>query len=374
MRIGIDGRSMGKRVGMGVYSLSLLKALVALGEGSDFLVYLSKGSKVAVNGSLVKKSAWGPLDSHTFGDFWEHFVLPLELRNECVQVYHGTNGRLPLRRSSARYAVTIHDLTPIVFPEFYTSKYSYYASKATRISARSADIIITPSESTKRDVVGMLGTSPDRVRVTDEGVSERFTVMDESECLSSLSRNYGIRPGFILFVGRLERKKNIKALISSLRTLVDRGEFGSQLVLVGAKTWIHPEIEEWVRENRVEDNTVFVHDAGHEELPVFYNGASVFAFPSLHEGFGLPVLEAMACGTPVVTSNVSSMPEVAGDAAILVDPRDPESIADGLNVALHDSERREELIGKGLARVKQYTWEATARKTYQVYRECVGLS
>jgi glycosyltransferase involved in cell wall biosynthesis len=298
-------------------------------------------------------------------------VLPEDLRSERVEVYHGTNARLPARRSSAGYVVTIHDLTPILFPSFYTSKFSYYISKMIKISAKLADIVITPSEWTRNDVVRVLGVPPDAVRVTQEGVSERFRVLDRNVCLRALSSMYSVRPGFILFVGRLERKKNVKALLKSFRILIDSEGYDSQLVLVGGRTWIWPEIEEWVRDNRVEESVVFVHEAEDIDLPVFYNAASVFVLPSLHEGFGLPVLEAMACGTPVVTSNVSSMPEVAGDAAILVDPRNPESIAEGLKTAFFDSSRREELIRRGLERVAQFTWEATARKTYQAYRECI---
>jgi glycosyltransferase involved in cell wall biosynthesis len=272
----------------------------------------------------------------------------------------------------ASYVVTIHDLTPLVFPEFYTSKYSYYASKATKISARTADYIITPSEWTKMDIVRMLGVSPGKVRVTHEGVSDRFTMLYRDQSLKSLYDKYGVKEGFVLFVGRLERKKNVEALIKSLRILMDRDKFESQLVLVGGRTWIHKEILDCVRQNRVEERIVFVADAGHEELPLFYSAASVFVLPSLHEGFGLPILEAMACGTPVVTSNVSSMPEVAGNAAVLVNPHDPESIAEGLRVALFDSARRDELVSRGLERVKGFTWEATARKTFEVYEECIN--
>ncbi len=354
-----------------MYSLSLLEALMGLGQGNDFLVYLNKGSDIPLDGSLVKKTTWGPLDSHTLGDLWEHFVLPSELRRERVEVYHGTNGRLPAIRSSASYVVTIHDLTPLVFPEFYTSRYSYYASKATRISARTADIIVTPSEWTKKDVVRMLGVSPSKVRVTHEGVSPRFTMLDREESLRSLSEKYGVKRGFILFVGRLEKKKNVGTLMRSYRILMDRDGFDSQLVLVGGRTWIHQEILDCVRENRIEEGIVFVADAGHEELPLFYSAASVFVLPSLHEGFGLPILEAMACGTPVVTSNVSSMPEVAGDAAVLVNPRDPDCIAEGIRAALFDSGRREGLVSRGLERVRDFTWEITARKTFEVYKECI---
>jgi hypothetical protein len=370
MRIAIDARAAGKKVGIGIYASNLVDGLARLGDGAEYLLYVSSDSSVPANGHLKAKKAWGSLEDHIRGDFWEQVVLPFELKRSSIDVYHGTNGRLPLLKLGTRYVLTIHDLIPALMPYANTRTFRFYMDKATRASARAADIVIVPSSSTKKDVVRLLGISSGRIRIIYEGVSDRFRVLDKSECLDYLRREYGINGEFILFVGRLEPRKNLARLLASLKLLVEREQVRTRLVLVGGKTWIQEEIVSMARENGLSERLLFIHDAKDNDLPILYNGASVFVLPSLYEGFGLPLLEAMACGTPVVASSVSSIPEVAGEAAILVDPLDPESIADGLKVALFDTARRQKLVESGLKRSKEFSWEKAARETFEVYREC----
>lgn len=372
MRIAIDGRAVGKKVGLGTYTSNLVRGLVSLGREVEYFLYLTKDSTSQLDSRINKRTAWGSLENHTIGDFWEHFVLPYELRNQSMGVYHGTNGRLPLLKLETRYVLTVHDLIPTIFPDSCTRTFRFYMDKVTRVSARRADIVIVPSRSTKRDVVSLLGLSHEKVRVVYEGVNERFRVLKKKTCLGNLENKYGVRKGFILFVGRLEPRKNVLGLLSSFKLLMDQEHFDSQLVLVGGKTWIHEQITDSVQKKGLNGKVVFIHDADNEELPQLYNAASVFVLPSLYEGFGLPLLEAMACGIPVVASNVSSIPEVTGEAAAFVDPLDSQSITNGLKAVLLDADFREKLIQKGLERSRNFSWEKTARKTLRIYEECLG--
>lgn len=372
MRIGIDGRAVGKNVGLGIYTSNLLRGLVRLKKKVEYVVYLTRGGVRGLDSCLSKRIAWGSLESHMVGDFWEQVVLPVELRNRSIDVYHGTNARLPISRSTAKYVLTIHDLVPVLFPDLNTRAYSFYMAKAMRISAKMADLIIAVSNSTKKDAVERLGIPHEKIRVVYEGVSERFRVLDKMSCLDHLKKKYEIGKGFILFIGRLEPRKNILRLLKGLRLLLSQERFDGQLVLLGERTPAHQAIVDCIGRYHLRQRTVFIHGAEESELPLIYNGASAFVLPSLYEGFGLPLLEAMACGIPVVASNISSIPEIAGDAAILVNPLDPQAIADGLKTALFDSSRIRELVANGLRRASCFSWDTAAGQTLKIYQECLN--
>jgi glycosyltransferase involved in cell wall biosynthesis len=199
-------------------------------------------------------------------------------------------------------------------------------------------------------------------------VGEEFKKIDDPVALKQLKDQRKLDRPFILFVGTLEKRKNIEGLIDAYIIAVREQDVSHDLVVVGRKGWLYEGVFKKVRGAGMQDRIQFIFDARQEELPLIYNLADLFVYPSVYEGFGLPVLEAMACGTAVITSNVSSLPEVAGDAAVLVDPMDSSAIADAISKVLSDKQYKAALSQKGIERAKQFTWERCARKTLDVYR------
>jgi glycosyltransferase involved in cell wall biosynthesis len=372
MRIGIDARGISKSVGIGVYVSNLVRNMIRLDNGVECVLYVVKEDANLLAETASVRTVWGSLENHAKGDFWEQLVLPVELTNNCIDVYHGTNARLPFAKAKAKYVLTIHDLIPLMYPELNSRAFSYYMSKMLKLSAARADLIIAVSENTRRDIVRSLSVSADKIRVVHEGVDRSFKPLDKTACADYVKRKYGLEKGFILFVGRLEPRKNVTGLLTGFRLLLDRTRADLSLALVGGMTWIHDEIMRSISEQGLDDRVHLIHGATHGELPLLYNSASVFVLPSLYEGFGLPLVEAMACGTPVVASNISSVPEIVGDAGILVDPRRPECIAEALEASMFEYAKRDELIRRGRERAKSFSWESVAAKTLDVYEESLA--
>jgi len=269
----------------------------------------------------------------------------------------------------AKNVTTIYDLTTVLFPDFHTDSVRELQKRKFRFAQTQADAVIAISESTKQDAVDYLGLDPARVYVVYGGVDSSYhplppAVMDETlRSVGLVSQEY------ILNVGTIEPRKNLVRLMQAYHRVRQVFRSLPKLVLVGMKGWLYEDVLTQVRTLDLEDDVIFLGRVEPGLLPALYNGARLFVYPSIYEGFGLPVLEAMACGTPVITSNVSSLPEVAGDAAILVDPYDVTQIADAIERMLTDEEHREMLSRRGLVRSTQFTWETAARKTLEVYED-----
>jgi glycosyltransferase involved in cell wall biosynthesis len=268
--------------------------------------------------------------------------------------------------------VTIHDAVPFTCPEASTNFdwfiYHYWLPSA----VQHVDKILTVSRNSKRDLGRCLGVPIERITVIPLAAGKQFQPLTESEVQPVLER-LGINFPYILFVGSLEPRKNILRLLEAYDQILDWSSRW-HLVVVGARNiWKSEPLGKFVEERNLQS---LVHCPGYipdDELPALYNGADLFVFPSLYEGFGLPVLESMACGTPVVTSNTSSLPEVAGDAALLVDSYNVEEIAGAMQLILSDAEFTSDLRSRGLERAKKFTWEKTASQTIAVYEQLLGV-
>jgi glycosyltransferase involved in cell wall biosynthesis len=234
-----------------------------------------------------------------------------------------------------------------------------------------ADRIIADSEYTKADIIRFYSISEEKVDVVHLGVDEQRGPQESSETQAVLER-YGICSPYLLHVGRVEKKKNLCRTLEAFASIKKRLTDPIQIVLAGSPGPGGEEVFEVIDRLDLKADVRLVGYARPEDLAALYSEATVFLFPSLYEGFGMPILEAMACGTPVLTSNVTSLPEVAGDAALQVDPLDVESIAQGLLRLLEDPRLREQYIRKGFERIKEFTWEKTARETMAVYRKALG--
>ncbi|HHX66269.1 MAG TPA: glycosyltransferase family 4 protein [Chloroflexi bacterium] len=370
MRIGIDYTSAVRQsAGIGRYTRGLLRAVAALDRQNRYVLF-SAGrdpANVAWPDNFRIRSL--PVTDRHLAIIWQRLRLPLpvEVVTGPLDLYHSPDFVLPpvLR---ARTVLTIHDLSFYHYPECSSPPLLRYLMTAVPRSVRRADMVVADSESTRQDVIELLGVPQDRVAVVYAGVEPHFTT-EPAKDEADVPGRYGIRTPFILAVGTLQPRKNYARLIRALHRLHEGYGLPHQLVIVGGKGWLYEEIEHTIAELGLQEDRVllagFVRD---EDLPALYRAADVFAYPSLYEGFGIPLLESMACGTPVVTTNVSSMPEVAGEAALLVPPDDIDALADALARTIQDESLRDDLRQKGLRRVREFTWESAAQRLLGIYQ------
>ena len=292
--------------------------------------------------------------------------MPLKLLGSQADLLHATYVAPPL--CPKPFVLTVHDLGFEIHPEFFPPLVRHRLSLLMRHGVRRAANIIAVSEETKRTLIDYYDVEASRITVTPNGVEAPF-FEPEDEGDVQIRTGYNLPPDYILYVGKLQARKNIAQLLRAYALLRQSREDTPQLVLVGQRTWLADEIYSVLDELKLHDAVCFTGHVPDEHLAAIYRGALVFVYPSLFEGFGIPLLEAMACGVPVACSNVSSLPEVVGDAALQFDPLDAEDIADKIAKIIDDSTLRSSLIARGHKRAAQFTWENTAQKTLQVFRD-----
>jgi glycosyltransferase involved in cell wall biosynthesis len=299
---------------------------------------------------------------------WEQFVLPRHLRQDGVSLHHGTVNALPVAWRGPS-VVTILDLTFLRMPQAFNLGNRMYLGWAVRYAARNADRIITISEATRRDVIRLLRVPPQRVKRVYCGVDERFKPMRDGRAIAAFREKRRLPDNFILYLGTLEPRKNVARLVQAYATLRRRETTSYPLVLAGGRGWGEAAIFAEIERSGYADDIRYVGYVPEEDMTLWYNAATLFVYPSEYEGFGLPPLEALACGTPVVASNASSLPEVMGDAGILVDPKDPDAIADGIQRVLEDETLRNQLANRAPSRASAFTWQQMATETLAIYRD-----
>jgi glycosyltransferase involved in cell wall biosynthesis len=287
-----------------------------------------------------------------------------------IDILHAPGYVIPLL-SSVPAVVTIPDVIALLFPKMCKiSNHLHYRALLPAV-AKKAKCIITMSHNSKKDIVNTLNVSEDKIDVIYNGVHPSFIQIHDVSRLDFIREKYDLPEKIILFVGNLEPKKNIVRLIDAYSLLKREQEIEHALVIIGKKGWLYDEIFKKVNALNMDKYIIFLGYVPREDLPLLYNMAEVFVFPSLYEGFGIPPLEAMACGTPVVTSNISSLPEVVGDAAIKVDPQNIRDIAEGVYKVVVNKDLTQRLIAKGLKRARLFSWEKTAKRTLEVYTKAV---
>ena len=302
---------------------------------------------------------------------WHRLRLPLpaEALTGPIDVFHSPDYVLPpLWR--ARGVVTIHDLSFLILPDTAEPGLQRYLSRAVPRAVARAQRVLADSQCTRDDLITHLGVAPERITVAYPGVHPRFQPL-AGDVVEAFRKRYALPPRFVLGLGTLEPRKNFSTLIEAYARLADLGvpHADAPLIIAGGRGWLYEGIFETVERLGLRGQVRFLGFVPDEDLPALYNAASVLAFPSLYEGFGLPPLEAMACGTPVVASNVSSLPEVLNDAALMVPPTDVEALASALARVLTDQELQTALRVRGLQQAARFTWQATAQVLLQVYRE-----
>lgn len=372
MKIGFDISALSlPKSGVGNYQLNLLNALFKMDRENRYCLY-------AFN--FRNRDRFSSID-FKMGDF-ELNVVPVPQRlitvwwllsdfptletiaGDCDLYQVSELCIQPVKK--AKTVAFVHDLTTILFPEFHVSGNVFlHKTRFKRLSK--TDAVLTNSEHTKKDIVEHLGISPDKIFVTHLGADDSFRPMPDEGILPVLKKYNLIKP-YLLFVGTLEPRKNIPALISAFNILKAKQRIPHQLILAGQKGWKYHEVFRAIEESPFAEDIRYLGYAEDGDLPALMSGCSAFVYPSFYEGFGLPVLEAMQCGAPVVTSATSSLSEVGGEACLYADPCDPGDLADQIYTILSDPVLRKDLSGKGIARAKNFSWEKCARETLEVYR------
>jgi glycosyltransferase involved in cell wall biosynthesis len=379
MRIGVDiSRSMVDLTGVGRYARNLVQALAKIDSINEYQLYslfcecFPARWKQAVfpkarNFSLHQKHypSWYAIRK------WRNFDIYRENLLAGIDVLHSTAYTTPLI-SGPRLIVTIHDLSFLVFPQCQSDTNYQFMARHVHHAARRADCIIADSESTKREIIRFLHVPSERIEVVSLAAGPEFTRALSRDAIAIVTHKYNIARPYFLAVATLEPRKNVVRALAAFKALIASGKTAHQFVLVGGSGGTNEALDAVIEELVGNGHVISAGYVPDEDLPALYQGADVFVYPSIHEGFGLPVLEAMASGVPTITSKTSSLPEVAGDAALLVNPLDVFEIYDAMEALTTNPLLRAELKHRGIERSRAFSWEETARKTLRVYEKSLG--
>ncbi len=365
MRIAIDISPLCKsRTGVAMYTYYLVRALSRIDTENTYMLYTNGAVSLdfPLPPNFFIRPTQMPLPQF---QLWFHFGLPVFLRRDKIDIFHGTNFLIP-PMPGCKTVSTVHDLTSITMRSKHKLFHRISHGLFLKGSLRRADRLIAVSSFTASEIERLFPGYAKKTSVILEAASPEFVRIDDRRRLAAVRAKYSLPERFILFVGTLEPRKNIAGLLRAFAS-VHKG-IPHKLVVVGGRGWKYSDIFDLVGELGIESSITFTDYVPSGDLPAIYNLAELMVYPSFFEGFGLPPLEAMACGTPVVTSNRSSIPEVVGDAAILVNPENTDEIAAGILRVLEDERVREALIEKGLERARLFTWEGCAAKTLAIYK------
>jgi len=347
MNIALDGMPLASQLtGVGHYTAELARNLALVAPSDSFTLLSPRG--------LLKRRWWSA-------------GLPLHLLRNSFDLFHGTNYEVPLwsRRPTV---VTIHDLSLLLHPEVHEQHLVRRARWRLPLMAKSATKIITPSTSVKTEVCETFGIQPEKVAVTPEAPRAAFKRREDAQ-VPELLKRLGIDRDFILFVGTIEPRKNLRRLVEAFAQVLRSTSLSPKLVIAGGRGWLMDDFAALIKQNGLADRICLAGYLEDEDLCGLYSTCAAFVYPSLYEGFGLPPLEAMACGAPVITSRIPSLMETVGGAARLVDPSDVEDLARAITEMLSEPKMRAHYAELGQNHVNKFSWEQTALKTLQVYRE-----
>jgi glycosyltransferase involved in cell wall biosynthesis len=369
LRIAIDASTISTQGGPRSYVLGLLDALGRIDKENDYIVFYNDpvhlgrfpwARELVLPGKSPLRRLWR-----------EHIALPLACRRENVDLLHGPKSAIPFW-SPCPTVVTLHDLIPITHPETETRAAQLYWRMQIPIAARRADFIITDSDHARAEIVEMFGVTGNRIAVTPLGYPPAMDEPFDTVRAAELRGCYGLPESYILYVGTIQPRKNLGMLIEVYARLRHERHTTQKLVVAGRKGWMYETLFARISALGLEGDVIFTGFIPDEDLPGLYDGASLFVYLSLFEGFGLPPLEAMARGVPVVTSNTTSLPEVVGDAGIMVSPDNFEDVFQGMLRVLSDTAMAERMRQAGKARARQFSWERTAQETLALYRQVAG--
>lgn len=370
MHVALDARRYDS--GMWIYLSSLIEELQKIVHDELFTLIIQE-TKAGLfpistpNFSLLKTDL--AIENHIRGELFRHVILPKQLVAQGVNIFHDPGYFLPMLGKRLNKVVTFHDMVPFVHKETNSKKYFSYMRTVITISARIADRIIADSEITKQDILRILKLPESKVKVIYLAARKIFQPLPDPTRLAAVRARLNLTRPYILNVGTIEPRKNIQRLLEAYHSLRKLKKIPHQLVIVGPKGWLYKPVLQKISTLDLDEHVIMTGYVEDQDLVALYNGADLFIFPSLYEGFGLPPLEAIACGAPVASSNTSCLPEILGDAAVYFDPYNVDNIADSIMSVLDNPTLACKLRSAGPQRAARFSWEQTARQTLDVYRE-----
>src|SRR5688572_7205838 len=369
MRIAIDARKL-RDYGIGTYVRNLLRQLGRQASAHEYVVLCREADFEIVE-------EYGPrfrpiIETAGAYSVSEQFAVPIGLRREAVDLFHAPHYVLP-PLTPCRSVVTIHDCIHLRFPQYLPSRLGYaYARSSLWVAAHRSARILTVSEASKRDILRYFRVPESKVAVIYNAIDERFSEEPPADEVMRVRERYQLNDPFILYAGNIKPHKNLERLIEAFH-IIRKGELEFvKLLIIGDEISKYAALRRTVHRYKLHKHVRFFGFVPDATLAILYRLARVFVFPSLYEGFGLPPLEAMASGTPVITSNVSSLPEVAGDAAMLIDPYETDAIAGAMRRVLMDDRLRDDMRERGLARAREFSWGRSVRRVREIYDEVLA--
>ena len=372
-RIGIDATALPPSpAGAGIYTIQLLRSIVALDSPFEFVIFAHPHGQELLGLPASPRLGWvivrdkGPAQRL----IWEQTSLPLLARQQRLALLHSLHYTRPAWLP-CRSVVTFHDMTFFFLPELHTRVKRVFFPLAIRYSTRFSDALLAVSENTRRDALKYLRLAPEKIVTTPNGISEEFKPCHDQPLLEAIRQKHGLPGRFILFVGTIEPRKNLPVLLRAYKSLISQGE-SIGLVIAGQLGWMVDEITALVKNLELTERVHFTGYLPGEDLPMVYNLAEIFVYPSLYEGFGFPPLEAMASGAPVITTAISAMADYIGDAGVLIPPGDEQALVQAMQNLLQDPTLRKKLALLGPQQAAQFTWNRTAQATLKVYQQVLS--
>lgn len=369
MRIAIDARKL-RDYGIGTYVRNLLRHLARIDRSTEYVLFtqpadIELGSELGENFRAVVERA-GAYSVR------EQLTIPMDLRRERIDLFHAPHYVLP-PLTPCKSVVTIHDCIHLRFPQYLPNSFAYaYARSSLWVATHRASRVLTVSEASKRDILRYFHVPEAKIDVIYNAIDDRLGEPLRDEEIGQVRERYQLNDPFVLYAGNIKPHKNLERLIEAFHMLRRGGLEQVKLLIIGDEVSQYATLRRAVHRHKLHKHVRFFGFVPDKTLAALYRLASVFVFPSLYEGFGLPPLEAMASGTPVITSNVSSLPEVVGDAALLIDPYDSAEIANAVRRVLTEPALAADLRQRGLARVKDFSWERSVARVRDIYQEVLS--
>lgn len=372
MNIGIDARSacLYRGTGIGNYTYQLINYLNKLDKKNLYNIFIPQGA--SLNIPLNKNFTISHTQCGISDNFWNKVNTPYNIKYDKLTIYHIPHNGIGIPHSkNSKIIVTLHDIIPYKMPQTVSSTYLKIFNKQIKQILSMSDAIITVSNYSKNDIVNTFNYPSKKIFVTHLASESIYKPIDKQKCKLFIKKNYSINSDFILYIGGYSPRKNLSSLIKSFYLITKFYNKNIKLIIGGKKGISYPIYKNLVQKLKLEDKVIFTGFIPINHLPYFYNAASLFVFPSLYEGFGLPPLEAMACGTPVIASNKTSIPEVLMNGAYYINPMDINNMSNAIIKVLEDKSLKDKLIQNGIKRAKQLCWENTVISTIKAYNKTI---
>ena len=370
MKIGIAGRAAKwyRGTGIGTYTYQLINSINKVDKINDYLVFLPENSALDLSDNFKVESVKATSNSN----FWDEVRVPNILNDTNIDIYHVPQNGVGLSQSiNCHKTITLHDIIPLRMPETVSDRYLYIFNNELPKIINECDGILTVSEFSKQDISKEFNFPEDKIFVTHLAAEDIYRPLNKCQCKKIIEEEYNIKDNFILYVGGFSPRKNLVGLIEAFSLLSRNTNKSLKLVITGKKGISYDIYKKRTVDLNIEDDVIFTDFIPLEKLPIFYNASEFLAYPSFYEGFGLPPLEAMACGTPVITSNVTSLPEICYDSALLINPYDIDSLKSGMENVLYDDSLKARMIKQGLINSSKYSWNITAKSTLKAYEKII---